>query len=93
MPELSWAWWSSLPPVARTSGGLEVNASWPRAIATAPVPSAFTQTDLMLMGATVRALETAGSLEAVLALSTQYSQERVAFERETGDDARPDRRQ
>lgn len=59
----------------------EVGFDKVRPIATAPVPSAFTQTDLMLMGATVRALETAGSLEAVLALSTQYSQERVAFEK------------
>ena len=36
---------------------------------------------LMVMGATVRSLATAGALEAILALSVKYSGERVAFEK------------
>jgi acyl-CoA dehydrogenase len=39
------------------------------------------QTTLMLMGCTVRAVETAGALEAILDMSVRYSNERVAFER------------
>src|SRR5258708_24840373 len=35
----------------------------------------------MLMGATVRSVETAGALEAVLALTVRYANERIAFER------------
>ena len=36
---------------------------------------------LLLMGATMRSLEIAGALEAILALSVAYANERVAFER------------
>ena len=35
----------------------------------------------MLMGCVVRAVETAGALEAVLDMSVRYANERVAFER------------
>ncbi len=38
----------------------------------------------MLMGATVRSVQTAGALEAILALATDYANERVAFERKIG---------
>jgi len=37
--------------------------------------------EAMLMGATIRALQMAGALEAVLAASVAYANERVAFER------------
>jgi acyl-CoA dehydrogenase len=38
----------------------------------------------MLMGATVRSVQTAGALEAILSLSVAYANERVAFERPIG---------
>jgi acyl-CoA dehydrogenase len=38
----------------------------------------------MLMGATARAVQTAGALEAILAMSVAYANERVAFERPIG---------
>jgi acyl-CoA dehydrogenase len=44
----------------------------------------FGQAALMLMGAVVRSVETAGALEAILALSVGYANERVAFERPIG---------
>jgi acyl-CoA dehydrogenase len=47
----------------------------------APAAAGFDQTSLMLMGATVRSVETAGALEAVLALTVRYANERIAFER------------
>jgi acyl-CoA dehydrogenase len=40
--------------------------------------------DFMLMGATVRSVQTAGALEAILSLSVGYANERVAFERPIG---------
>jgi acyl-CoA dehydrogenase len=40
--------------------------------------------DLQLMGATVRAVQMAGALEAILDLSVAYANERVAFERPIG---------
>jgi alkylation response protein AidB-like acyl-CoA dehydrogenase len=39
------------------------------------------QTALMLMGCTVRSVETAGALEAILDMTVRYANERVAFER------------
>jgi acyl-CoA dehydrogenase len=48
-------------------------------IRTAPAPKGFDRAALMLMGATVRSLQTAGALQTILSLSTQYAQERVAF--------------
>lgn len=50
-------------------------------IAIAPAPAGFDQQSLMLMGATARSVQTAGALEAILALSVRYANERVAFER------------
>jgi acyl-CoA dehydrogenase len=54
----------------------------PRAIA--PAAQGVDRTALMLMGAAMRATETAGALETVLALSVAYANERVAFERKIG---------
>jgi acyl-CoA dehydrogenase len=59
--------------------GVTFERSEPTAIAAAP--AGLDQQSLMLMGATVRSVETAGALEAVLALSVRYANERVAFER------------
>ena len=43
--------------------------------------SGFTPNSLMLMGATLRSLQIAGALEAMLDISVRYSNERVAFEK------------
>jgi acyl-CoA dehydrogenase len=51
------------------------------AVRAAPAPSGLTQQSLMLMGAVVRSVQTSGALEAVLALTVRYANERVAFER------------
>jgi acyl-CoA dehydrogenase len=50
----------------------------------APAPSGFDEVSLMLMGCVIRSVETAGALEAILALSVGYSGERIAFERPIG---------
>lgn len=50
-------------------------------LTTAAAPKGFDQSTLMLMGAVVRSLGTAGALDAILRLSVQYSGERVAFEK------------
>jgi acyl-CoA dehydrogenase len=50
----------------------------------APADAGFDQTSLLLMGATVRSVETAGALEAILSLSVDYANERIAFERPIG---------
>jgi acyl-CoA dehydrogenase len=50
----------------------------------ADAPKGIDQGALMQMGATVRSLETAGALEAILARSVQYAGERVAFEKPIG---------
>jgi alkylation response protein AidB-like acyl-CoA dehydrogenase len=42
------------------------------------------QTALMLMGCVVRAVETAGALEAILDFTVRYANERVAFEKPIG---------
>lgn len=55
-----------------------------RSLMSAPAPDGFDRTSLMLMGSTVRSVQTAGALEAILALSTSYANERVAFERKIG---------
>jgi alkylation response protein AidB-like acyl-CoA dehydrogenase len=52
-----------------------------RPLRTAPAPADLDQTALMLMGAAVRSVESAGALEAVLSLTVRYANERVAFER------------
>ena len=50
----------------------------------APAPKGLDLTSLMLMGAAARSVQTAGALEAVLAMSVAYANERVAFERPIG---------
>ena len=50
-------------------------------IAIAAAPKGLDQTALMLMGCTVRSVETAGALQAILDMTVRYSNERVAFER------------
>lgn len=44
-------------------------------------PAGFTQTSLMMMGATMRSLQMAGALESMLDISVNYANERVAFEK------------
>jgi acyl-CoA dehydrogenase len=53
-------------------------------LAFAPLPSSFDRHAPSLMGATMRSVQTAGALEAILALSVAYANERVAFERRIG---------
>jgi acyl-CoA dehydrogenase len=50
-------------------------------LAVASAPAGLDQTALMLMGCTVRAVQTAGALEAILDMAVKYANERVAFER------------
>jgi acyl-CoA dehydrogenase len=50
----------------------------------ARAPKGFDRTSLMLMGAAVRSVQTAGALETILSLSVVYANERVAFERPIG---------
>lgn len=50
----------------------------------AAAPSGLDQTALMLFGSVVRSVETAGALEAILAMSVRYANERIAFERPIG---------
>jgi acyl-CoA dehydrogenase len=47
-------------------------------------PAAISGEQLQCMGATLRALQMSGALEAVLELSVAYAHERVAFERPIG---------
>jgi acyl-CoA dehydrogenase len=50
----------------------------------APAPEGLDRNALMLMGSVIRAVETAGALEAILAMSVAYANERVAFGRPIG---------
>jgi acyl-CoA dehydrogenase len=50
-------------------------------VAIKPAPEGFDLTSLLLMGAVVRSLQIAGSLETMLEISVRYSNERVAFEK------------
>ena len=50
----------------------------------AHAPAGIDCETLMLMGGVVRAVQTAGALEAVLTMSVAYANERVAFERPIG---------
>ncbi|HZR76890.1 acyl-CoA dehydrogenase family protein [Bradyrhizobium sp.] len=52
-----------------------------RPMAIKPAPQGFDLTSLLLMGAVVRSLQIAGSLESMLDISVKYSNERVAFEK------------
>jgi acyl-CoA dehydrogenase len=51
---------------------------------TAPTPDGLDTTSLLLMGAAVRSVQTAGALEAILSLTVAYANERIAFERPIG---------
>jgi acyl-CoA dehydrogenase len=51
---------------------------------TARAPQRFGQQSLMLMGSTIRSVQIAGALEAILSLAVGYANERVAFERPIG---------
>ena len=62
----------------------ELNFDKSRPVKTGALPAGFDQSTLMLMGATVRSLATAGALEAILNIAVRYSGERVAFERPIG---------
>jgi acyl-CoA dehydrogenase len=53
-------------------------------VSRALAPKGLDRTALLLMGAVVRAVETAGALETVLSLCVAYANERVAFERPIG---------
>jgi acyl-CoA dehydrogenase len=54
-------------------------------VASAPAPNGFPpSTALMLMGSTIRSVQIAGALEAILSLSVRYANDRVAFERPIG---------
>jgi len=59
----------------------EVTFDGARPIQAGPAPRGLNETALMLMGATVRGVEMAGALEAVLSHTVRYANERVAFER------------
>jgi acyl-CoA dehydrogenase len=52
-----------------------------QSVAQAVAPAGLDRQRLMLMGATVRANQMAGALETVLAITTRYAGERVAFEK------------
>ena len=66
------------------AGDAANSVSFERVKPLASAPVDFDRTALMLMGAAVRAVETAGALEAILSLSVTYANERVAFERPIG---------
>jgi acyl-CoA dehydrogenase len=61
------------------SDTVTLDRATPLRIALAPAGDG--QGALMLMGAVVRSVETAGALETMLALTLRYAEERVAFER------------
>ncbi|WP_072385862.1 acyl-CoA dehydrogenase family protein [Hyphomicrobium sp. CS1BSMeth3] len=52
-----------------------------KAVAHAAAPAGLDRQRFMLLGATVRANQMAGALETVLAITTRYAGERVAFEK------------
>lgn len=55
-----------------------------RTLRSAPAPAGFNPASLMLMGAAIRSVETAGAMDTMLSLSVAYANERVAFERPIG---------
>jgi acyl-CoA dehydrogenase len=55
-----------------------------KAVAQARVPDADTANILMLMGATARSVQMAGAMQAVLDMTVNYAQERIAFGRPIG---------
>ena len=69
----------------RTPAGDASNlVSFDRVKPIATASATIDQAALMLMGAVVRSVQTAGALEALLAMSVAYANERVAFERKIG---------
>ena len=64
------------------SAGITLANVRPRKIATPP--SSVDRHALLVMGATMRSVQIAGALEAILALCVAYANERVAFERKIG---------
>ncbi|QIL80165.1 acyl-CoA/acyl-ACP dehydrogenase [Diaphorobacter sp. HDW4A] len=52
-----------------------------RIIASAPAPASFTPETSLLMGAAARAMQIAGALEQILALTSEYVTQRRAFEK------------
>jgi alkylation response protein AidB-like acyl-CoA dehydrogenase len=52
-----------------------------RPLALVPAPLGLDETILLLMGGVVRSMQTAGALEALLAMCVRYANDRVAFER------------
>ena len=61
-----------------------VTISRVKPLRSAAAPAGLDATALMLMGATIRSVQTAGALETALALSVGYANERIAFERPIG---------
>jgi acyl-CoA dehydrogenase len=55
-----------------------------KVLAPAPISKDLDATELLLMGCTMRAVQSAGALEALLELALRYAGERVAFERPIG---------
>lgn len=58
-----------------------VTLSKQRVLATARAPKGFTRDTVLLMGSAARAMQIAGALEKVLAITTDYVTQRRAFER------------
>ncbi len=61
-----------------------INFDHVKPLQVAPAPAGLDRDVLMLMGSVIRAVETAGALEAILAMAVAYANERVAFERPIG---------
>ena len=59
----------------------EVTLASVKPLAVAKAPAGLDRERLMLMGAAARANQMAGALQAILAISTQYANERIAFEK------------
>jgi acyl-CoA dehydrogenase len=55
-----------------------------RPIHVATAPAGLDQSSLMLMGAVVRSVESAGALDSILTLTLRHATERIAFERPIG---------
>ena len=73
-----------LTPRRGITDDASVTVAFDGVIPLAQAPAGIDRDTLMLMGSVVRAVETAGALEAILAMSVAYANERVAFERPIG---------
>jgi len=70
--------------VGRTLAGdplCDITLERVKPLRTAAAPAGLDQTAFLLMGSVVRAVETAGALEAILGMAVRYANDRVAFER------------